>query len=206
MCYAGANWPGGAPRATRSFSASCGAAAGTRRSRARAGACHAAHAAVPTAACAACAPRVGAGRRLVGGGAARNERGQQRSPEQAVEPPGQARHDLAILIDLSRRLGLPTPHESPAEVMDEIARVTPSWRGISYAKLRRDGPVPPRLAATGAAGTTATSAMDRSSGTWAYGIAPVMITASRNPRASTCPDSLARVWPSPTSTSLAVGT
>jgi formate dehydrogenase major subunit len=64
----------------------------------------------------------------------------------AVAPPGQARHDLDILVDLSRRLGLTTPADTPAEVMDEIARVTPSWRGVSYAKLRREGslqyPVP----------------------------------------------------------------
>ncbi len=59
--------------------------------------------------------------------------------EQAVPTPGQARQDLSILIELSRRLGLATPFESPADVMDEIARVTPSWRGISFAKLRREG-------------------------------------------------------------------
>ncbi|MDZ4675356.1 MAG: molybdopterin-dependent oxidoreductase [Gemmatimonadota bacterium] len=65
---------------------------------------------------------------------------------EAVPPPGDARRDLDILIELSQRLGLPTPHESAADVMDEIARVTPSWRGISYAKLQREGslqyPVP----------------------------------------------------------------
>jgi predicted molibdopterin-dependent oxidoreductase YjgC len=64
----------------------------------------------------------------------------------AVPPPGQARRDLDILVDLSTRLGLPTLHRDAAEVMDEIARVTPSWRGISHAKLHREGslqyPVP----------------------------------------------------------------
>ncbi len=66
--------------------------------------------------------------------------------EAALAPPGEARRDLEILIDLSNRLGLPTPHRDAAEVMDEIARVTPSWRGVSHAKLRREGalqyPVP----------------------------------------------------------------
>ncbi|NOT07160.1 MAG: formate dehydrogenase subunit alpha [Gemmatimonadales bacterium] len=57
----------------------------------------------------------------------------------AVPTPGQARGDLEILIDLSRRLGLATPHNSASEVMDEIARVTPNWRGVSYEKLRREG-------------------------------------------------------------------
>jgi formate dehydrogenase major subunit len=56
----------------------------------------------------------------------------------ALEPPGQARRDLDILIELSTRLGLATPHRDAAEVMDEIARVTPSWRGVSYPRLRRE--------------------------------------------------------------------
>jgi formate dehydrogenase major subunit len=53
----------------------------------------------------------------------------------AVEPPGQARADLDIVLDLSRRLGVPSPYQTPAEVFDEIARVTPSWRGVSHARL-----------------------------------------------------------------------
>ena len=53
----------------------------------------------------------------------------------AVEPPGDARGDLEIVIDLSRRLGVPTPYSTAAEVFDEIARVTPSWRGVSHARL-----------------------------------------------------------------------
>ncbi len=53
----------------------------------------------------------------------------------AVEPPGQARADLDIVLDLSRRLGVPSPYATPAEVFDEIARVTPSWRGVSHARL-----------------------------------------------------------------------
>ncbi|MDX2060266.1 MAG: molybdopterin-dependent oxidoreductase [Gemmatimonadales bacterium] len=61
--------------------------------------------------------------------------------EQAVPLPGQARSDLAILIDLSRRLGLVTPFDTAEAAMDEIARVTPSWRGVSYQKLRREGSV-----------------------------------------------------------------
>ena len=57
----------------------------------------------------------------------------------ALPPPGQARRDIDILMDLSNRLGLPTDFADPAAVMDEIARVTPNWRGLSYAKLRREG-------------------------------------------------------------------
>jgi predicted molibdopterin-dependent oxidoreductase YjgC len=53
----------------------------------------------------------------------------------AVEPPGQARSDLDIVLDLSRRLGVPTPYTTAAEVFDEIARVTPSWQGVSHRRL-----------------------------------------------------------------------
>jgi predicted molibdopterin-dependent oxidoreductase YjgC len=57
--------------------------------------------------------------------------------EEALDPPGEARRDLDILIDLSNRLGLPTPWRGPGEVMREIASVTPSWRGVSYEMLQR---------------------------------------------------------------------
>jgi formate dehydrogenase major subunit len=63
----------------------------------------------------------------------------------AVDSPGQARGDLDILIDLTRRLGLPTPFRTAEEVMAEIARVTPSWAGVTYARLEGAGlqyPVP----------------------------------------------------------------
>jgi formate dehydrogenase major subunit len=64
---------------------------------------------------------------------------------EAVAPPGQARRDLDILFDLSERLGYRMPHRSAADVMDEIAEMTPQWRGISHDRLGRQGlqwPVP----------------------------------------------------------------
>lgn len=64
----------------------------------------------------------------------------------AIEPPGEARADWEILIELSNRVGLPTPFKNPAEVMDEIARGAPSWAGISHRRLDGTGglqyPVP----------------------------------------------------------------
>ncbi|MDQ8155388.1 MAG: formate dehydrogenase subunit alpha [Gemmatimonadota bacterium] len=67
--------------------------------------------------------------------------------DQAITPPGQARQDLEILLDLSRRLGVATPYRDSAGVQDEIATVTPTLRGVSHARLRehRNGlqyPVP----------------------------------------------------------------
>jgi formate dehydrogenase major subunit len=63
----------------------------------------------------------------------------------AVPPPGEARGDLEILIELSNRLGLHTTFKTAREVMEEIARVTPSWRGVTYQRLEGAGlqyPVP----------------------------------------------------------------
>jgi predicted molibdopterin-dependent oxidoreductase YjgC len=63
----------------------------------------------------------------------------------AVPPPGDARADLDILLELSRRLGYAFAQRDAAEVMDEIARLTPAWRGVSHARLGTQGlqwPVP----------------------------------------------------------------
>jgi len=55
--------------------------------------------------------------------------------EKAIAPPGSAREDLAILMDLSERLGLPAPYGDSGDVMTEIARVTPTLRGVTHARL-----------------------------------------------------------------------
>ena len=63
----------------------------------------------------------------------------------AVSSPGEARGDLEILIDLTNRLGLPTRFRNAEDVMTEIARVTPSWAGVTYERLEGAGlqyPVP----------------------------------------------------------------
>lgn len=54
---------------------------------------------------------------------------------QAVEPPGEARAEWKVICDLMRRLNLPADYASPAEVMDEIASLTPIYGGISYDRL-----------------------------------------------------------------------
>ncbi|MCC6217622.1 MAG: formate dehydrogenase subunit alpha [Polyangiaceae bacterium] len=64
---------------------------------------------------------------------------------QAVPLPAGVRQDLDVLLELSARLGYPMPATTPAEVMDEIARLTPAWRGVSHARLGTRGlqwPVP----------------------------------------------------------------
>jgi formate dehydrogenase alpha subunit len=58
---------------------------------------------------------------------------------EAVPPPGNARRDLDILLDLSARLGYAMPHRSAADVMDEIAELTPQLRGVSHERLAKKG-------------------------------------------------------------------
>ncbi|MCL6612455.1 MAG: molybdopterin-dependent oxidoreductase, partial [Peptococcaceae bacterium] len=57
----------------------------------------------------------------------------------AIEPVGGAREDWRIICDLSTAMGCPMNYESPAEVMKEIAQLTPSYGGISYQRLEKGG-------------------------------------------------------------------
>ena len=57
----------------------------------------------------------------------------------AVDPPGDARADWEIICDVSTRFGYEMKYESPAEIMDEIASVTPSYGGISFDRLEGEG-------------------------------------------------------------------
>ncbi|MDO5545421.1 MAG: formate dehydrogenase subunit alpha [Eubacteriales bacterium] len=56
----------------------------------------------------------------------------------AIDPPGEARLDTDIIIDLMNRMGYPQKHMTSAQIMDEIATVTPSFGGISHARLDSD--------------------------------------------------------------------
>jgi formate dehydrogenase major subunit/formate dehydrogenase alpha subunit len=66
----------------------------------------------------------------------------------AIEPPGEARPDWAVTADLARRVlalegRVPAgPHagwdyRDAAQVMDEVCHVTPSYAGVSHARLGR---------------------------------------------------------------------
>ncbi len=57
----------------------------------------------------------------------------------AVEPPGEAKPDWLIVSELSARMGYGMKYGSPREIMDEIARVTPSYAGINYRRIERRG-------------------------------------------------------------------
>ena len=53
----------------------------------------------------------------------------------AVEPPGQARADWEIITDLSTRMGYPMTYESPADIFDEMRRLTPTYAGMTYERV-----------------------------------------------------------------------
>jgi formate dehydrogenase major subunit len=53
----------------------------------------------------------------------------------AITVPGNMRLDTDIIIDLMNRMGYNQPHLTSAEIMDEIASLTPSFAGISHARL-----------------------------------------------------------------------
>ncbi len=59
--------------------------------------------------------------------------------QKAVEPPGQARADWEILCEVASRLGYPMSYGSAAEIMDEIASVTPYYGGIAHDRLGTEG-------------------------------------------------------------------
>jgi predicted molibdopterin-dependent oxidoreductase YjgC len=58
---------------------------------------------------------------------------------QAVAAPGAARNDWEILCDLAGRMGYPMTYGSAAQIMDEIAALTPIYGGVSYDRLETAG-------------------------------------------------------------------
>ncbi len=57
----------------------------------------------------------------------------------AVSPPGNARDDIAILAELSRRLGRDLGDPTPEQLWDELRALSPMHGGMSYARLEEHG-------------------------------------------------------------------
>ena len=60
---------------------------------------------------------------------------------QALSPPGEARQDLAIIVDMAKRLGLDWRYAHPREVFDEMRKAMPSIAGITWERLERESAV-----------------------------------------------------------------
>jgi predicted molibdopterin-dependent oxidoreductase YjgC len=58
----------------------------------------------------------------------------------AVEPPGQARADWEVLLDIMKRAGLEQPDYShPREIYAEMAALAPKFAGISHQRIEAEG-------------------------------------------------------------------
>ena len=60
---------------------------------------------------------------------------------QAVAPPGEARQDLDIIIDMAGRLGLDWQYRGARDVFEEMRSVMPSIAGITWRRLQAEGSV-----------------------------------------------------------------
>ncbi|MDK2929886.1 MAG: formate dehydrogenase alpha subunit [Bacillota bacterium] len=57
----------------------------------------------------------------------------------AVDPPGEARADWEIVVDLARRMGYRMEYTSSAEIMEEVALLTPIYGGVRHGRLGTEG-------------------------------------------------------------------
>jgi len=58
-----------------------------------------------------------------------------------VMPPRAGYADWEVTVALSNRLGYPMHYRHPSEIMDEIAMLTPTFAGVSYARLDQLGSI-----------------------------------------------------------------
>jgi formate dehydrogenase major subunit len=57
----------------------------------------------------------------------------------AVPAPGSAKADWEIISELATHLGYPMAYASAGEIMTEINQVTPSYAGITYGRIEKEG-------------------------------------------------------------------
>lgn len=58
----------------------------------------------------------------------------------AVDPPGEARLDWEILCDIAKAMGAPGfDYESAEDIFNEIRECMPTYRGITYERIDKDG-------------------------------------------------------------------
>jgi len=57
---------------------------------------------------------------------------------QALDPPGEARQDLWIIVEMAKRLGLDWRYAHPREVFAEMRAAMPSIAGITWERLERE--------------------------------------------------------------------
>jgi formate dehydrogenase major subunit len=60
---------------------------------------------------------------------------------QALKPPGEARPDLTIIVEMATRLGLDWTYAHPRDVFAEMRTAMPSIAGITWERLERESSV-----------------------------------------------------------------
>ena len=56
-------------------------------------------------------------------------------------PPMCGKHEWQVATELATAMGYPMSYRDPSEIMDEIARLTPTFAGVSYARLDELGSI-----------------------------------------------------------------
>lgn len=62
--------------------------------------------------------------------------------DRAVNPPGEAKEGLWIIREIARRIGIDFNYSSAAEVLQEINRNVPQYKGATRARISKPGGVP----------------------------------------------------------------
>jgi formate dehydrogenase alpha subunit len=57
----------------------------------------------------------------------------------AVPAPGQARADWVIISELATKMGYPMSYADPGDIMEEVNALTPSYAGITYDRIEKEG-------------------------------------------------------------------
>lgn len=58
---------------------------------------------------------------------------------QAVAAPGEAKPDWEIIAEIATRMGYPMQYSSAQQIFEEITSVTPSYAGITYRRIDKEG-------------------------------------------------------------------
>ncbi|MFT7287136.1 MAG: formate dehydrogenase major subunit [Halieaceae bacterium] len=61
------------------------------------------------------------------------------SPVRKVMPALAGKEDWEVTVDLANAMGCPMNYTHPSQIMDEIARLTPTFHGVSYDKIDAHG-------------------------------------------------------------------
>ena len=104
------------------------------------------------------------------------------SPVRKVMPPLAGKEDWEVTQALANALGYPMQYRHPAEIMDEIARLTPTFAGVSYDQLDRLGSIQWPCNADHPAGTRTMHEREFERGKGFFALTPFVPTDERASR------------------------